>query len=153
MSNGFYKEMPETISLSNWTRSFVEYTGFLIPNPPQRQIESVIANCLPERLLLLDLGTENLLEDVLGITVVAKIGTGIIGWRTVTSRAEAELLQLIYSSPEYSHARQFLKIDVYWLVIVNIEMLNVYTRGDLYEAQMAAYDDMEDRPECVIINL
>ncbi len=150
------KEMHEAISLSQWTRSFAEYTGFLIPNPPLSQVETAISTYLPNQFLTLDLAnvdTESLLEDGLGITAIVQIGTEKIGWRTVASRTEAEVLQLTYSSFEYSRARQLLGIDVYWLVIVNIEMLDVYTRGDLYEAQMATYDDIEDRPECAIVNL
>lgn len=150
------KEMPETISLSQWTRSFAEYTGFLISNPPLAQVKTAISTYLPAQFLTLDLAnldTESLLEDGLGITAIVQIGTEKIGWRTVASRTKAEVLQLTFSSLEYSRARQLLGINAYWLIIVNIEMLNVYTRGDLYEAQMAAYDDIEDGAECAIVNL
>lgn len=45
------EETTETIYLSNWVRSFAEYTGFLIPNPPITQIRAAIAKYLFNELL------------------------------------------------------------------------------------------------------
>lgn len=145
-----------TIYLSNWVRSFAEYTGFLIPNPPITQIRAAIAKYLFNELLpanLASLNASQLLEDVLGIAAIVQIGTEKISWRAVTDQTEAEIIQLIYDSPEYSAARHFLGIDVHWLLLVNADLVEVYKQGDLYEAHMAAYDDLESRPECVIVSL
>lgn len=154
----------EIISLSNWTRSFAEYTGFLVANPPLEQVRSAIAT-LPNQLLrtdIVNLDVEQILEDALGIAAIVQIGTEKIAWRTVSDgrranrlrhRTEAEVLQIAYSSTEYSRARHKLGIDVHWLLLVNLELLEVYTPGSLYEAHLAAYDEAEDRPECVIVSL
>lgn len=150
------KQVPEAISLSDWTRKFAEYTGFLVSNPPLTQVTTAIATRLSTQLLpseLDNLDAQKLLENELGIAAIVKIGTERIGWRTVRNRTEAEVLQIAYSSLEYNHARDFLDIDTYWLLLVNPQLLQVYTRGDLYEAHMAAYDDREDGLECIIVNL
>lgn len=145
----------ETISLSNWTRSFAEYTGFLVANPPLEQVRSALATS-PNQLLRTDtvnLDVEQILENELGLSAIVQIGTEKIGWRTVSDRTEAEVLQIAYSSAEYSRARHQLGIDVHWLLLVNLELLYVYTRDSLYEAHMAAYDDLEGKSECVIVSL
>lgn len=147
----------ETITLSNWVRSFAEYTGFLIPNPSIAQIRTAIATCIPDgQLLLSELGADanpqKLLEDVLRIAAIVQIGSEKIGWGAASDRTEAEILQLIYSGPEYSRARHLLGIDVHWFLLVNCDLLEVYTGVDLYEAHMAAYDS-EDQSECLIVDL
>lgn len=151
------EKMTETIALSNWVRSFAEHTGFLRPNPPLEQIRTAIATCIPRAQLLLserlvNTDAQKLLEDVLRITAIVQIGSEKISWSAARSSTEAEILQLIYSGSEYCQARHFLGIDVHWLLLVNPELLKVYTRGDLYEAHMAAYDS-EDRPGCIIVAL
>ncbi len=70
--------MPETIFLSNWTRSFAEYAGFLIPSPFLVKVKVAIATYLPNQFFILDLDnldTESLLKNELGITAILQIHT------------------------------------------------------------------------------
>jgi len=91
--------MPQTEKLSDWTREFAEITLPVCINPGAEMVIQAIANYLPEQLVELSpsASAKELLEQVLGISVIVQYGREQIGWSATTNPVSADVLQKLYS--------------------------------------------------------
>lgn len=141
--------MPRVKEQSQWIRQFAQQNHHIFA-PSQEQVRQAIAAHLPEQLLKYPASTEanELLEEVLGIAVVVRLGNQHIAWSVTDDPALANTLQRKYSADAYSAIRAKLAIDSHWILLVNPEFM--FTLQDLYEAHMDLVE-LEIQPECVVM--
>lgn len=134
---------------SQWVRQFAQQ-NYHIFTPSQEKIRQAIAAHLPEQLLKYstDVEVEELLEEVLGIAVIVKLGKERIAWSITSDLTFANTLQQKYSAAAYSAVRADLGIDRHWILLINSELM--FTVQDLYEAHMDLME-LEIQPECVVM--
>lgn len=139
----------ESISLSNWVRSFAQ-TNYHLFVPSEEQLLQAIKDCFPSQLSesQTDRNVQELLEQILGIVTIIKLGNEQIALSIATNTSEAEVWQQTYNAPLYSRVRHELGVDAHWILLVDPEFL--FTLQDLYEGHMDVME-LEDRPECVIV--
>ncbi len=150
--------------MSDWTREFAEIALPVCMNPRAEMVLQAISTHLPEQLVKLSpsASVEELLEQVLGISVIVQYGREQIGWITTTNPVSADVLQQLYSSEPYSKARQDMGIDGHWIFLVNPELIDIYGVDELMAAEpypIEMYErypnllSLKYRQECVIVNL
>ncbi len=91
---------------------------------------------------------QELLEEVLGIVVLVRLGNQQIAWSITSAPALTNTLQRNYSADAYSAMRANLGIDSHWIVLINPEVM--FTLKDLYEAHIDLVE-LEIQPECVVM--
>lgn len=143
--------MPRVREQSNWIRQFAAQNYHLfVPSP--LQVQQAIARSLPEQLSKYPASAEaqELLEEVLGIVVIVKLGNQHIAWSVTSDPNFANILQQKYSATAYSAIRTDLNIDSHWILLVNPEFM--FTVQDLYEAHMDLME-LEAQSECVVMSV
>lgn len=156
--------MPKIGELSNWIREFAQETLPVCTNPLVETVRQAIATHLPEKLVETDpeATVEDLLSQILGISVIVQYGRERIGWSATTDSAEADVLLQRYSSRSYSEARHAIGIDGHWIFLANPELLDIYGVDELmasepYSIEMyEMYPELlrvEERQECAVVSL
>lgn len=139
----------ESSALADWVRSFAQ-TNYHLFVPSEEQLLQAISKSFPSKLseYRTDRNVQELLEQILGIVTIIKLGNEQIALSIATNTSEAEVLQKTCNAPRYSRVRHELGVDAHWILLVNPEFL--FTLQDLYEAHMNVME-LENRPECVIV--
>ena len=134
---------------SQWVRHFAQQHHHIFAPSPE-QVRQAIAVHLPEQLLKYspNAEAEELLEEVLGIAVIVRLGSQQIAWSIADDPNLAQALQKNYSATVYSDIRADLGIDLHWILLVNPELM--FTVQDLYEAHMDLIE-LKVQPECVVM--
>lgn len=134
---------------SQWVRQFAQQNYHLLTPSPE-QVRQAISRSLPEQLSKYPASAEaqGLLEEVLGIAVIVKLGNQYIAWSVTCDPTFANTLQRNYSADVYSAIRADLGINSHWILLVNPELM--FTVQDLYEAHMDLLE-LEIQPECVVM--
>lgn len=141
--------MPRVREQSNWIRQFAAQNYHLFV-PSTLQVQQAIARSFPEQLSKCPANAEaqELLEEVLGIAVIVKLGNQQIAWSVTDDPAFANTLQRNYSADAYSAVRANLGINSHWILLVNPELM--FTIQDLYEAHMDLME-LEVQSECIVM--
>ena len=141
--------MPRVEEQSQWIRQFAQQHHHIFAPSPE-QVRQAIAVHLPEQLSKCSTSaeTEELLEEVLGIAVIVRLGSQQIAWSIADDPNLAHALQKNYSATVYSNIRADLGIDLHWILLVNPELM--FTVQDLYEAHLDLIE-LEIQPECVVM--
>ena len=141
--------MPSVKEQSQWVRQFAEQNHYTFA-PSRLQVRQAIAAHLPEQVLKYSTNAEaeELLEEVLGIAVIVRLGSQKIAWSIADAPKLAHALQRKYSATVYSDMRTDLGIDLHWILLVNPELM--FTVQDLYEAHMDLME-LENQAECSIM--
>jgi hypothetical protein len=147
------KELITTSALADWTRSFADNTGFRVDNPSLEAVKQAIATHLPDKLSEYRFtDAEGILQDALGIGAIVKIGDETIAWVAVTNADVAKRIEQTYNGVAFSKIRHALGIESQWILLVNPDLLAVYSNEDLYEAHLIVLDE-ENRLECIVVPL
>lgn len=135
--------------ISDWVRSFAE-TNYHLFTPSLEQLLQTIAAYFPSQLSEYRKNSDGqeLLENILGIVTIIKLGNEYIAWSVTSDRAEAEARQQAYSTPSYSSLRHELGVDAHWILLIDPDFF--FTLQDLYEAHMNLLE-LVNRPECVVV--
>lgn len=141
--------MPKDREQLEWIRQFAEQNYRLFA-PSTLQVRQALASHLPEQLLqyFVNAEAEELLEEVLGIAVVIKLGEWKIALSMTGDKVEATALQQKYNTAAYNAIRADLGIDSHWILLVNLELL--FTGQNLYEAHMDLME-LDSLPECAVV--
>lgn len=136
---------------SQWVRQFAQQNHHIFA-PSQEQVRKALTAHLPEQLLRCPASAEaqELLEEVLGIAVIVRLGNKHIAWSVISDPNVANTLQQNYSATDYSAVRADLTIDSHWILLVNPELM--FTLQDLYEAHMDLME-LEVQSECVVMSV
>lgn len=120
--------------------------------PLKDQLVQVINEFFPNQLseYRTDRNVQELLEKILGIVTIIKLGKERIALSIATNSTEAEVYYQTYNTPLYSNIRHQIGIEAHWILLVNPELL--FTLQELYEAHMNVME-LEDRPECIIVSV
>lgn len=104
--------MPRVKEQSQWVRHFAQQHHHIFA-PSSEQVRQAIAVHLPEQLSKCPTSaeTEELLEEVLGIAVIVRLGSQQIAWSIADDPNLAHALQKNYSATVYSDIRADLGID------------------------------------------
>lgn len=151
-------------TLINWVQNFAANTLPVLSNPPAKDIWQALTKYLPDELAKIpaESSASELLEQILGISIIVKYGKEKIGWATTSDAVEAAKMQQIYSNKSYSQARHALGIDGFWIFLPELEFLDHYQDEDLYEKApepLEIYEKfpemmrLEERQECIIVEL
>lgn len=141
--------MPRIRELSDWICQFADQNYHLFA-PSTLQVRQAIAAYLPEQLLKYSPSAEaeGLLEEVLGIAIIIRLGDRQIALSIAEDRAKANALQQTYSAAPYSAIRADLGINSQWILLVNPDLL--FTVQDMYEAHLDLME-LEIQPECLVM--
>lgn len=150
--------------LSKWIQNFADKTFPIIANPPAKDIWQSITKYLPNETAKIraESNASELLEQVLGISVIIEYGTEKIGWTATSDPKQAAKMQQILSDKSYSQARHSLGIDGLWIFLPELEFLDHYQDEDLYEKAPEPLEIYEkfpemmclgERIECVLVEL
>lgn len=158
------KDAMDASALADWTRGFAIGKLPLRESPEPGAIQQAIAQYLPEKEqeLSSDASADDLLQNLLYISVIVKFGREKAGWVSVTDPDEAKALQQLLDSEPYRQARQALGIDLHWILLVDPNRLEIYGLDHLMDAapdplevyeSSPAYFRLEDRKSCVVVHL
>jgi hypothetical protein len=142
------EEEDELPPASEWIK---EYARYAAPRPVPLTLEQVheaIKDDFPE-LAKSDLDLDRLLEEV-GIHFVGNYRKFIIAWYGVIGEDNAETLLDKYQQSPYSNVRKRLGIDYLWVLDLNPDL--GHSNNAAFEA-IVEFDEIEDKPECCVIDL
>ena len=136
---------------SQWVRQFAQQ-NYRVFSPSSLQVRQAIAAYFPEQLVRYPASAEaeKLLEEVLGIAVIVRLGNQQIAWSIADDPNLAQALQKNYSATVYSDIRADLGINLHWILLVNPELM--FTVQDLYEAHMDLIE-LKNQPECSVMSV
>ena len=134
--------------LTQWMKKYATYAGVTTVQPDFDSVLAVAKACIPESQLDLS-GVEQLLRSV-GIDVIAQYGPERVAWIGSTSDTEVEEMLQQYQQPMYSQIRQALGVNYLWVLKIQEDFGHM--KNDIFEA-LVEFTDMNEKPECVIIDL
>jgi hypothetical protein len=136
-------------NLSQWIKNFANTNYYKANFLPETVREATYTYLHNVKLPAEDAEIEQLL-DSLGFVSAIALGDETIAWSVATNRSQASEMIEQYSTSTYSRWRKALGIDSHWILLVDPEVM--FTIQDLYEAHMDLLE-LEDKPECVIVEL
>lgn len=137
--------------LHQWVRSFAQKYYNLVEFTPGKVL-SAAKKHLPTTDLHLDseAGSQEILESILSILAIIKLGDQQIAWSIASDLNEAQKLQQTYSAQDFTQLRHSLGINAQWILVFVPELL--FTQEDVYEAHMKLIDH-DCKPDCAIVHL
>lgn len=141
-------ETIEGISLYNWLREYIEYSGLKDIHLSLAEVRDAVSAALGEYTLKTDNAQE--LLDELDLPVIIEDETGRIALAATTDEQEADAMLAKYSGQKYVILRKSLGIN--HLLILQVNENLGYTRNDIFEAYVE-FSALPEKPECVIILL
>ena len=142
------EEEEENPPLIEWMKEYADYAGPKTLRPTLEEVRAAIKDDFPE-LYVSDLDLDHLLE-ALGIHVITDYLDFTVAWFGTTDETRIEDLLLKFQGEKYSKVRKQLGIDYLW--VMNLRPHLGHMRNDAFEA-LVQFGEIEDKPECVIIDL
>lgn len=134
--------------LTQWMKEYATYAGVTTFKPDFDSVLAVAKSCLQDSQL--DTRSVDELLRSIGIDVIAQYGNDRIAWLGSISESEVEEMLQKYQQPEYSKIRKSLDIEHLWILKIQDDL--GHGKRDIFEA-LVEFSDMDEQPECVIIDL
>lgn len=141
-------EEEEVQTLIEWMKEYAIYAGPKTIRPTLEEVRIAIKDDFPE-LYSADLDLDHLLEE-LGIHIIVDYLEYTVAWLGTTDEETVESFLLKYQGEHYSNVRKKLGIKHLWVIKLLPHLGHM--RNDIFEA-LVQFDEIEDKPECVIIDL
>lgn len=137
--------------LHQWVRAFAQKYYRLVDLSAGEVLHSAKKH-LPSTDLHLnsEVSSQEILESILSILAIIKLGDQQIAWSMASNLTEAQRLQQAYSASNFTQLRRALGIDAQWILV--FDPLLLFTLEDVYEAHLQLVDQ-DCKSDCVVVDL